>query len=187
METPSNLATTAPSSKYLGTAIILLSLFGCGEASVPLGVDMEIRIDAPFSNSTSVVATITPADTPSFADVAGAVECVRLDLENSFAAVNSVQGGDGGAFTLTATIVESSGDTRMLSWQGTLETSQNQTLFTSDNITVDDAANEALTRAYKNGAPWNLRLDLATDVLPDLLSVRLAPRLIVNTAEGGCN
>lgn len=165
----------------------LLWTAGCGDASVVEGVDMDIRIDAPFSNSNSVVATISPADTPGFSDVAGAVSCVQIDLSNSFAAVNVVQGGDGGDFTLTATIVDDGNETRLLTWKGTLETSQNQTLFTSESIAIGDNANDALTAIYQNGASWQLRMDITADTLPDLLSVRIAPRLTVNTAEGGCN
>ena len=167
--------------------ITIVAMVGCGDASVVEGVDLEIQIDAPFASSNSAVATITPSDTPGYSDAAGAVACVYVDLPNSFAAVNTVQGEEGGAFTLTATIVSGGVDTRLLTWDGVLEVSQNQTLFTSDTIDVNTGANDALTTIYQAGEPWQLRLEISSGELPDLLSVRIAPRLTVNTSDGGCN
>ena len=172
-----------------GLSLILCSLFAlaCGDATVVEGVDLDIRIDAPFAGTSSLVATISPDDTPGFSEVEGAVECVKIDIANSFTAVNSVQGGNGGSFELTAVIVGETVESPMFTWSGTLEASQNQTLFSDMAVSIAAEANEALTAVYRVGNPWQLRMDVKTDDQPEQLSIRIAPRLIVNTADGGCN
>ena len=168
-------------------AVLSIGILGCGDGSIVEGIDLDLRVDAPFSGSETVSATVTPRETPGFSQVDGAVACVKIDTDNSFATVNSVQAGSGNQFTLTATIVGETVEAPFLTWQGTVEVSQNQTLFRDSAITVASGAEDALTAVYQLGLPWSLRMEMQAAAPADALSIRLAPRFVVNTADGGCN